>query len=145
MAGTRDHGRGSLHYPAWSGRLAAWLSSAPPSEDVPEVASAPSPALAFDALISLGPYNLSAGKVPDAVVLAVRTAVSALPGAGWVDVRHIDVPLGPDCRWLEMFPRGTSEPMVGADWGRAHDTVRRLVLEIAGVARTVPAASADTE
>ncbi len=69
--------------------------------------------------------------------MAVRAALSALPGAGWTDVRHLDVPLGPDCLWLEVFRKGSAERPTGEEWRRAHDLLRRVVLEAIG---SVPSA-----
>jgi hypothetical protein len=145
MAGTRGQQQGTLYYPTWCTQMEAWLSPPVPLGRVPEVRQTSSPAPAFDALISLGAYNLPLGTDPSAVVVAVHMAVSALPGAGWIDVQHLEVPLGSDCRWLEMFPRGGSEPMVGADWRQLRDLVQRLVLEVASGARPAPTASSDTE
>ena len=51
----------------------------------PVAAPPPTP---FDAVISLGSYNLPDGVAPARAVVAVRQAVNALPGAGWISVEH---------------------------------------------------------
>ena len=59
-----------------------WFTRAPPA--------APAPPLppGFDAVISVGPYNLPEGVAPGPAIVAIRRAVNALPGAGWVSVEH---------------------------------------------------------
>lgn len=83
-------------------RLRRWLSGR----------TAPAPAAAavvgFDAVISVGPYNLPPGLAPGRAVAAIRQAVQAMPGAGWVSVEHH--PVGGGDGAVEVFPSGTSRP-----------------------------------
>ena len=64
------------------GRFLAWLNKVEPVRD------APPPSARFDAIISVGPYNLPRGVAPDLAVAAIKRAVKALPGAAWVAVGH---------------------------------------------------------
>ena len=93
-------------------RLRRWFSGAPPAAP-----ASPSVATAFDAVISVGPYNLPPGIAPSRAVAAIRQAVQAMPGACWISVEHHGAGSGDGA--VEVFPAGTSRP--------SDDTLRRRV------------------
>ncbi len=83
-------------------QLRRWLTSR---------ATPPAPAgsvVGFDAVISVGPYNLPPGIAPGRAVAAIKQAVQAMPGACWIDVEHYAVGSGDGA--VEVFPSGTSRP-----------------------------------
>ncbi len=62
----------------------------------------------FDAVITLGPQHLPPGMSPARAVAAVRQAVQAMPGAGWISVEHHAVGFADGA--VEVFPAGSSRP-----------------------------------
>jgi len=62
----------------------------------------------FDAVITLGPQHLPPGISPARAVAAVRQAVQAMPGAGWISVEHHAVGFADGA--VEVFPAGSSRP-----------------------------------
>ncbi len=87
----------------------------------------------FDASIDIGPYNLPAHYDPAVAVEAVRHAVEALPGAGWISVEHQGL-APPNAPWLAVYPRGQCAIPDTEQWrqlaGRV-ETVIRGALELA--------------
>jgi DNA repair protein RadC len=80
--------------------LPGWLKRRQPD---PLAASPPAPKLlTFDAVISVGPYNLPPGLSPNRAIAAIRQAVQAMPGAGWISVEHH--PVGTADGSIEVFP-----------------------------------------
>ena len=77
----------------------------------------------FDAVISVGPYNLPPGISPARAIAATRQAVQALPGAGWISVEHH--PHGTLQDAIEIFPVDPNGP--GA--ADIHDRVARATAQ----------------
>ena len=67
--------------------MAAWSPFWWRGRQPPPAPPAPLP-IGFDALVSVGPYNLPAGVAPAQGIVALREALNALPGAGWISVEH---------------------------------------------------------
>lgn len=82
--------------------LPGWLGGRAPA--VPQ----PDPPASFDALVAVGPYNLREGVAPGRAIIAIRQALLALPGAGWINVEHH--PAGNGDRAVEVFPTGHPDP-----------------------------------
>jgi DNA repair protein RadC len=82
--------------------LPGWLKRRQPD---PPAASPPAPPLTFDAVISVGPYNLPQGLSPNRAIAVIRQAVQAMPGAGWISVEHH--PVGTADGSTEVFPAGS--------------------------------------
>ncbi len=96
----------------------------------------------FDAIIDLGPRELPAGVDPAAAVRAVKAAVSAMPGANWINIGRHDGTVPGGAAWVRVFAPGSSASVQGADWValRAHvSAVVRTALKDAPVAKPVPA------
>lgn len=139
--------------------FAARRSSAPPSAPAPHAPAphapaphAPGPAgleppapapfspepFAFDALIALAPDMLPPGSSRADAVRAVRAAVQAMPGAGWVGVEYHGVPSGLGLRWVEVLPPDSGLPLKGERWDALRATVERAAR--AALAALPPAA-----
>jgi DNA repair protein RadC len=100
-------------------RLAGQRSPSPPSEsDKP---------LAYDVLVTLGPYNMPAGVRPGDAIPAVRSAVEAIDGAGWVSVEHHPVPTWSG--WVEVFPAPGAGPADDAAVSAIRSRVEAVVRE----------------
>ena len=57
---------------------------------------------AFDAIITVGPYNLPEGVTPARAIHAIREAVGTIPGAGCISVEHH--PAGSAERAVQVLP-----------------------------------------
>ncbi len=106
-------------------RFRLWRSKGHSTHEV-----APQPA-SFDAIISVGPYNLPQGIPPTQAVAAIEQAVQALPGAAWIVVAHH--PIGSGAGAVQVFPTGCGE-LAGAGLHSlveqaVADAVRRLPLQ----------------
>src|SRR5271157_3565822 len=96
--------------------------------------------LEFDATITLNDHHLEAagltGRHAKAVV-AVRRAVEAMSGAGWIDVEAQTYP--PDTPvWVVLYPRGPGSAPDTPEWRALRDQVERearAALLIAGFRR----------
>ena len=96
--------------------------------------------LEFDATITLNDHHLEAagltGRHAKAVV-AVRRAVEAMSGAGWIDVEAQTYP--PDTPiWVILYPRGPGSAPDTPEWRALRDQVERearAALLIAGFRR----------
>ena len=122
-----------------------WLTARRPSAPAPDAPGppgfeplapgplAPEP-FAFDALVALAPDMLPPGASRAEAVRAVRAAVQAMPGAGWVGVEYHGVPSGLGLRWVEVFPPDSGLALKGERWdalraaveGVARDALTRL-------------------
>ena len=112
-------------------RWAFWKRAATAAVPAPTVAPE---GPAFDALLVLGPDLLPPGVVPGAAVLAVRTAVQAMPGAGWVAVEAHGLRLPPGTRWVEVHAPGSSAAAEGRAWSELRTGVERAaVAALAGL------------
>ena len=99
------------------------------------VVQAPS-APAFDALVDLGIDGLPSGVGRDAVVAAVKNAVGALPGAGWISVElHRQVASVA----TRVFPAGTSEEQAGDPWQSLRSRVEATALQAVSALRPMAA------
>lgn len=121
--------------------FAARRSSAPPSTPAPGTPGPPVPEppppqpfapepfapepFAFDALIALAPDMLPPGVSRADAVRAVRAAVQAMPGAGWIGVEYHGVPSGLGLRWVEVFPPDSGLPLKGERWDALRAAVER--------------------
>ncbi len=106
--------------------LAWWNKVEPPPEPPPHLES-------FDAIISVGPYNLPRGILPDQAVATVKQAVEALPGAVWIAVAHH--PAGSGEGAVQVFPTGSSARASG-------DLHSRVEQAMAGAIKGFPIQSA---
>ena len=94
----------------------------------------------FDATITLNDHHLESagltGRHAEAVV-AVRQAVEAMSGAGWIDVEAQTWP--PDTPvWVILYPRGPGSAPDTPEWRALRDQVKReatSALLIAGLRR----------
>ena len=83
----------------------------------------------FDAVIDLGPRDMPPGADPAAAVRAVRAAVSAIPGAQWINVGRHDGSIPAGLPWMRVFPAGSSIVPDGPGWDRLRAQVAKLVQE----------------
>ena len=107
-----------------------WFGRAPP----PEAAPAPPPG--FDAVISVGPYNLPDGVAPGPAIVAIRQAVNALPGAAWISIEHH--PEGSGTGAVQVTPTNHG-PMDAEITARVEAAVARSLAVLAlAIPRTAP-------
>ncbi len=76
----------------------------------------------FDACLDLTVRMLPGGVAPDAAVGRVRTAVEALPGAGWVSVEWCGDTPG-ESRWLRVFPAGRGGEQHDGAWAELRERI----------------------
>ncbi len=107
--------------------LGRWLAGRPPPQEPAGFA------VAFDAVISVGPNTRPPGIAPGFAVAAIRQAVQAMPGACWISVEHASVGSGDGA--VEVFPTGTSRPSDDA----LRQSVEATVLEAVGSLASQPA------
>ena len=116
--------------PRWPFRLGAAPSA---GSGAPAKALAPV-APAFDAVLALGPELLPPGVAPGAAVQAVRAAVQAMPGAGWVAVEAHGLRLPPGLGWVELHTPGGGTAPEGRAWSDLRAGVERVATAaLAGV------------
>ena len=84
----------------------------------------------FDAVIDLGPRDMPAGADPAAAVRAVRAAVSAMPGAKWINVGRHDGSIPAGLPWMRVFPTGSSVVPDGPGWDQVRADVAEAVRHI---------------
>ena len=94
-----------------------WFARPPP-------ATPALPPPGFDAVISVGPYNLPGGVAPGPAIVAIRRAVNALPGAGWVSVEHHPAGSGADA--VQVTPT-TSDTLDAEVTARVEAAVARAL------------------
>ena len=85
--------------------------------------------LSFDATIDVSAARLAEhGLRADAAARAVRHAVRAMPGAGWIDVEAGgDLPLS--LEWCVVYPGGTWMIPDTDEWRALQERVRRVCEE----------------
>jgi len=98
----------------------------------------------FDASIDLGGSHMPAGLDRAEAVAAVRAAVQALPGAGWIDVAFYPPGIAVQGPWVRLFRPGGGGGPAGADGDALRGVVEGVALAaIAGLApRAAPEAPA---
>ena len=74
----------------------------------------------FDACIDLTTRTVPAGMAPPDAVARVRSAVEALPGAGWISIEWSgDVPGD----WLRVFPAGVGSEQEEGEWADLREQI----------------------
>ncbi len=87
----------------------------------------------FDAIITVGSYNLPGGVAPARAILAIREAVSAIPGAAAISVEHH--PAGSAATAVTVSPGRPGGPPLGAVRERVQAAVS---LALAGLRPPLP-------
>ena len=86
----------------------------------------------FDACIDLTVRTVPEAIAPGDAVERVRSAVEALPGAGWISVEwHGDAP----GRWLRVFPVGVAREQEDGEWAELAERITATVYETLGADR----------
>lgn len=103
------------------GVLRRWLGESAAAAPPPEV-------IEFDALIDLRPADVPPGMDPAAAVRAVKAAVSAMPGAHFVNVGRHDGSVGGAAAAIRVRPPGNGTLPDGPAW-------KQLRLQVAAVVK----------
>ena len=80
----------------------------------------------FDVCLDLTVRTVPEGMAPQIAVERVRSAIEALPGAGWVSVEWCG---HAPSRWLRVFPAGVGSEQEDGEWAELRERITATMQE----------------